>query len=216
METNTTVEADALVARIRALTGLDTEQEALLAAEATFSALGERLHPQDISAVANVLPGRFARALHTRSWPGDFELEELFRRVARAEGVNLGFAREHVLSTCRALGEMLGDEARRTVQRSLPAPFAALFAPYDAEGAPAPYHAPAGEHHTLATGRPGSTHTIAESRPPIAQSHSVVREKNPHADTKVSSAHGLTQERLDESLATARPDDHHTIAGSKD
>ena len=66
-------------------------------------------------------------------------------------------------------------------------------------------------HHTLATGKPGAEHPLNESRPHAAQAHSVVREKNPHADTELSSASGMTQERLDESLATVQPDDTRTI-----
>ncbi|MFO0652230.1 MAG: hypothetical protein U0326_38785 [Polyangiales bacterium] len=45
---------------------------------------------------------------------------------------------------------------------------------------------------------------MSESAPPAAQTHSVVREENPHGDSKVSSAAGLTQEQLHASLATGR------------
>jgi hypothetical protein len=39
-----------------------------------------------------------------------------------------------------------------------------------------------------------------------------VCEENPHADSKLSSAKGLTQERLDESLATAKPEQGRRIS----
>jgi hypothetical protein len=57
---------------------------------------------------------------------------------------------------------------------------------------------------------------MSESAPHSAQSHSVVCEANPHGETKISSARGMTQERLDESLATAHPDEHRTIAKASD
>ncbi len=55
---------------------------------------------------------------------------------------------------------------------------------------------------TLAEGRPGSAHPLSEARPERAQSQSVARADNPHGDTKLSSATGLTQEREGETLAT--------------
>jgi hypothetical protein len=60
----------------------------------------------------------------------------------------------------------------------------------------------AGHGDTLAEGRPGSRHPLSEARSDRSQSESVVATENPHADTKLSSAHGLTQEREGESLAT--------------
>jgi uncharacterized protein (DUF2267 family) len=217
MDSTITLDVEALLARIRDLTGLGTSKEAGPVLDATLSALGERLHEQDRRAIAKVLPARFARPLLSGQWPGEFELEELYRRVARAEGVNLGFALEHVQTTCRALGEALPDEVRGMLARALPPSFAALLQPFVADVTPPGHPVAHGAlHHSLATGRPGSAHPIAEALPPIAHSHSVVQEDNPHADAKVSSSSGLTQERLDESLAKARPDPHRRISESKD
>jgi hypothetical protein len=58
---------------------------------------------------------------------------------------------------------------------------------------------------TLAHGRPGSLHPIAEAAPASGHAHSIARNDDPHGDTKLSSSTGLTQERLRESLATGRP-----------
>jgi hypothetical protein len=58
---------------------------------------------------------------------------------------------------------------------------------------------------TLSEGKPGSRHPLSEARLDRAQSNSVARADEPHADTKLSSARGLTQERLHETLAVGRP-----------
>jgi uncharacterized protein (DUF2267 family) len=194
-----------LLGRIKQLGGLQTTREATAALRATLAALGERLSDRDRDLVAGVLPRSVAGALHKGKRRGAFDIAELYNRIRRREGVTLGFAREHAQVVCRVLGEILPDVARREIERALPESFAELFSPprsFD----PPPEHpvAPGAQHRTLATGRAGSLHPLSESRPRAAQSHSVVSESNPHADTKLSSASGLTQERLDESLATAR------------
>lgn len=61
-----------------------------------------------------------------------------------------------------------------------------------------------GGTRTLSEGRPGSRHPISEARPTQRQQHSV-EDDNPHGDTKVSSATGLTQEREHETLAEGEP-----------
>jgi hypothetical protein len=48
-----------------------------------------------------------------------------------------------------------------------------------------------------------------------AHAHSVARSENPHADTKLSSSPGLTQERLGDSLAEARPGPAHPVSDTK-
>ena len=49
-----------------------------------------------------------------------------------------------------------------------------------------------------------------------AHRDSVAANEDPHGDTKLSSTSGLTQERLHETLATAKPDTHRIIGESKD
>jgi hypothetical protein len=59
---------------------------------------------------------------------------------------------------------------------------------------------------TLSTGRPGAAAPVGEARPGQPQRGSVAASANPHADTKLSSAHGTTQEQDDRTLSEARPD----------
>jgi uncharacterized protein (DUF2267 family) len=206
--------------RIADLSGLDTTEEAAAVLQATLVAMGQRLAPDVRDTIAAALPDEIGAVLRRSESELESESEsesEFFDRVRRREGVSLGFAREHAQGVCRALGEILPGEALRALEEALPASFAELFHPPPPPAPPPGYRVAKSErHHTLATGRPGSRHPLSESRPPTAQSHSVVREANPHADTKLSSASGLTQERLEESLATAHPSKGRRISNASD
>ncbi len=199
------------------LGGLSTMGQASTALRATLAALGERIPDEDRDAIARDLPDEVAAILRKRRYRGAFDVAELFERIRRRERVNLGFAREHGQVVCRVLGEALRDETHQRVERVLPAAFVELLYPSRSESS-APDHPPARApgHHTLASGRAGSAHPLSESRPPVAQSHSVVREANPHADTKLSSTPGMTQERLDESLAAAHPDTKRALSNASE
>jgi hypothetical protein len=75
--------------------------------------------------------------------------------------------------------------------------------------------APPGAGMTLATGRPGSQHPVSEAHPETAQERSVVNAENPHAETKLSSSRGTTQERRAETLATGAPGSHRPLHSAK-
>ena len=186
--------------------GLAQRSDAERAVRATLTTLGERLTREEAQAVATALPSSWAGWLLDAGYDGDFDAAELYERVRRREGTSAGFAREHAQVVVRALGDRLADETRRRLEQALPGEVAELLRPAEV-GAPPPHaearHAP--RLNTLATGRPGSAHPLSEARPPEGQSHSVVREDNPHGESKLSSARGLTQERLGDSLATGRP-----------
>lgn len=187
-------------------------------AKATLATLGERLPDEESRTLAELLPDRMGMALRVRKQPSSFDLAEFFDRVRQREGTSLGFAREHAQVVCRVVGEVLSEDALRAFDRVLPEPFAELFHPPASDEEPAEYGLAkvAQHHHSLATGRPGSQHPLSESRPERAHTHSVAREANPHVDTKLSSATGMTQERAEESLATAKPDMRRRIGESTD
>ncbi len=119
-------------------------------------------------------------------------------------------------AVCRSLGEVLPDEVLDKLGEALPASLVELFHPYPEGEAPPHRMAASARRHTLATGRPGSSHPLSEAKPPDAHQHSVANEDNPHAETKLSSARGLTQERLEESMATAKPETRRRIGESSD
>jgi uncharacterized protein (DUF2267 family) len=193
-----------LLQRISERAGLEGPAEAERTARAVLGVVGERLSWAAADGLAADLPPALGDAVRAARHGQDFELDELHARVARCEGVRAGFAVEHAAVVCQAVALLLSDGALYRLRQALPASIGGLFT------RPEP---PARFEHvhldpargTLAEGRPGSQHPLAEARPERAHSHSVVRTDNPHGDTKLSSATGLTQEREQETLATGRP-----------
>jgi uncharacterized protein (DUF2267 family) len=181
---------------------------------ATFGALGEHLDDADARALADVLPASLSGHVLARAHGQHLDADELYRRAGSYEGVGPGPAREHVQGVLRALGELADAAAVERVACALPEEMRELVR-QRLSSSPPPHVAPSGGGHTLASGRPGSTHPISEARPESAHAHSVARNANPHEETKLSSSRGLTQERVDESLATAHPDGSRTLGGAK-
>ncbi|MGH7280664.1 MAG: DUF2267 domain-containing protein [Polyangiaceae bacterium] len=207
---------EALLQRITDLAGLDAH-DASMAARATLGALGERIVYEERAALARELPDDLAALFRGRKYRGRFSVANFFDRVQKREKVSLGFAREHAQVVCRAIGELLSEDAFSSLERRLPEAYAELFRSSQAGEPPTDYRLAKGpNHHTLATGAPGSQHPLSESSPPAASANSVAGAKNPHGDAKLSSARGTTQERLDETLATAHPDDRRTIGKASD
>ncbi len=210
------VDGAALVERVRALGGLTRDDEAYRAIRATLSALGQQLSPRERRILHDALPPSLRRGLGVGA-PHPLELKDFFHVVHRREGVSEGFAREHAQVVCRALGELVPRELRARLERELPPAVAELLEAPEAPSAPLDYPSPRVEwHHTVARGKPGSRHPVSTSRADRAQRHSVVREDNPHAETKLSSSTGTTQERLHESLATGHPNARRRISEAGD
>lgn len=156
---------------------------------ATAEALGQALLEDEADVLARGLPASLAIALSSVPHEGKLTLEQLIDRVERAERVKRGFAREHADCTCRAIAEHLPDELLERVTRMLSPDVAPLLARRErSEAPPAPVHVTPGS--SLATGKPGSLHPIADARPDTTQRNSV-RDENPHGDRKLSSAGGL-------------------------
>lgn len=198
--------------------GLVDEAAARHAIVATLEALGAYVPEPERDVLGLALPQKLAHALAARRFRGPGSAAALEKALMKSQHENLGYAREQLEIVCGALGEALPDEVATRVEHALEPSIAALFKPVsrDDVGEPPPYelaHSP--KHHTLATGRPGSEHPIATSAPKDAQTESVTAE-NPHEDTKLSSTHGETQEREEESLATAHPRTDREIAESHD
>jgi hypothetical protein len=135
--------------------------------------------------------------------PGSREAADA--RVAGREHVRPGFAVEHTGVVCQALAEALSEAVLHRLHEDLPAPLGALFTPREPVRRFEYVHLDSAHHSTLAEGRPGGRHPVSEARPERAHTHSVARSDNPHGDTKLSSASGLTQEREHSTLATGHP-----------
>ncbi|WP_257453772.1 DUF2267 domain-containing protein [Archangium lipolyticum] len=195
---------DELLSHVSAHAGLPGPEAAERTVRAVLEVIGERLAWPVVQSLAEDLPGPLAAGLRGVTPHQVFNLAELHARVASRLEVRLGLAVEYTGVVCQFLAESLSPGTLHRLREALPEQMSALFAPRE-PGEPFEHvHVEPG-HRTLAEGRPGSRHPLSESRAERAHSHSVAREDNPHGDTKLSSAIGLTQEREQETLAAAHP-----------
>jgi uncharacterized protein (DUF2267 family) len=168
--------------------------EARRALHATLAALGEQLSDDERALLAGDLPDELGRHLEVARRQVTPGAATLFRRVARREGTRIGIAVEHAEVVLQALGEVLSRSTVRRLNVHVPE-LGGLFAPPEAYAAPPPPSRPAA---------------------PRGHRHSVARNDDPHSDTRLSSAHGLEQEREQRTLATGSPGSTRPLAGSRD
>jgi uncharacterized protein (DUF2267 family) len=197
-----------LLRRVEAFTGVQDADAVRQLARAVLSVLLDQLSEPDRVWLASLLPSTLVAAsphVHGLHRPAD-GLREFIDRVAAREGVDPGFAREHTQSVCRALGEVLDDDESARLVARLHDQLAGLFALASASGvrAPVPPRRPSRPRRTLSEGRPRSRKPLSEAAPALGQSDSLACNDNPHAETKLSSTTGTTQEREDETLARGR------------
>ncbi len=209
---------DDLLSRVERMGGL-RRRSAERAIRATLFSLNEHFGGPAVDALRRELPGELSsRPSRCSVRPAD--LDGFFATVGDTERVPRGFGKEHAEVVCRALGELVSDETAIRLQRELPPAAAELFARPPEAGEPSPYAQPVRHpeeviRNTLAAGRPGARNPISSGRPERAHSQSVARSGDPHGDTKLSGAHGLTQERLEEDIAEGEPGPHRPIATTR-
>lgn len=210
-------ELEAWVGGITHQTGVHPRARALTLVRRVIEALEEILLADELAMLRASLPHSLAPWVpHDAARVGS-SVRRMIDRVQRLELTPRPVTLERVEVVCRALGEVLPTDARVRWLRDLPPAIAALFfadpAP-DAMSTEVSHRVvtasspPVGS--TLASGRPGSQHPLSEAAAGQAHRHSVARSDDPHADTRLSSTRGLTQERVHETLADGV--DHH--AGS--
>ncbi|MFP2907556.1 DUF2267 domain-containing protein [Pyxidicoccus sp. 3LFB2] len=196
---------DEFLSRVTERTGLSGPEEAARTTRAVLEVVGERLTRGELQVLTEDLPAPLSETLWSGAHGQDFDLAELYARVAGREQVREGFAVEHTGVVCQVLSEALSEAALHRLHEDLPGPLGALFSPRESRERFEYVHLEPARRHTLAEGRPGSQHPVSESRPERAHAHSVARSDNPHEDTKLSSTSGLTQEREHATLATGHP-----------
>lgn len=158
-----------------------------------LSGIGARLGAATRNLLAEELPPPFDTMVEA----GDASLPIEERMLAHAKSA--GEARELVASVGHVLVDVLSTDV---VERLRDEP---SLAPFLGEPAPEREHARTDRPRGLAAGHFGSSHPLAEAHPDRVQAASVASTANPHDDSKLSSAHGTTQEQLHETLAEGRP-----------
>jgi uncharacterized protein (DUF2267 family) len=198
------------VGRVRELGALADDHGAEVAIVATLGALSDALTPDEARRCAEHLPAEFAARLTGRAAPGPSSIDG----IARALGgeANLGFAREHVEAVCAVVAAALDSETREVLVKHLGGDLGPIFQDRPPTTRPEPASRRRRHRQILAEGRPGSAHPLSEAAPAQGQSHSVAANPAPHAETKLSTSPGLTQERRDETLAAGKPDSERSIA----
>jgi uncharacterized protein (DUF2267 family) len=199
---------DGLNSRVALHLGI-ADEEAGPVIVAVLRALRRQLGHPEAEALADELPDELAAALRQGSFVAG---SDLALAVATHERVPPARAVEHAAAVAHGLAELLPEELLARLRQALPAPTAALLEPpppLDPDEVQPP---PRASRRTLSEGRPGSSHPLSEARPFAAQANSVIASDNPHADTKLSSARGLTQERERESLADGEAGARRSLA----
>jgi uncharacterized protein (DUF2267 family) len=202
------MDGDEFLERVMVRAGFETRTQAETATQATLAALAAALAPEERERVAGALPKGLRSLLHSEDAVPDMSLTMFLERVQRSEGTRTGFAVEHAQAVCSALLDTASEELEVLLRRHL-VHLAALFRTRESPMEPDPDPERVGHvvthDRTLAGGRPGSRHPVSEARPDRSHGHSVASNDDPHADSKLSSSRGLTQEREGESLAAGRP-----------
>jgi uncharacterized protein (DUF2267 family) len=204
---------DLFISRVEELSGFAGRADVMRAIRATLVALGERLRDEERAALAREIPRSLRSLLDRAAYAGDFDRDELFARVARHGALDRGRALEYAEIVCEALATELPWDLLARLRRELGPSIASLLVEPERPPVVATASPPSGS--TMASGRPGSRHPVSEARLDRAQTGSVVRAANPHADTKLSSARGLTQERLEETLASGQPGAVRSLSETK-
>lgn len=202
---------DALIADVRKRWGVPLEEDAERLVEAVLTVLREQIDARDAHALAAALPAVTAAPLARVVQGETHDARAFAARVAVLASIPMSAAVEGAQVALSALADQLPEELVVRVRKQLHPEVALALAPrvdVPPPETPERHFQPEGPRvpqGTLATGRPGSDHPIAEARPQTAHAHSVARSDAPHADSKLSSARGLTQEREHESLSAGRP-----------
>jgi len=202
---------------VRAVLPLEGQAEGAI--QVTLEMLGKHLPTAHAAQVARRLPEDIAQFLRNSRYENDVEPDQFYREVAERAGIPVGFAREHAQVVCQVLAEAVGVEGRQHLRVDVPRAMAELFTPRRTSSPPPPPHfhphlVEPGQGHTLASGRPGSTNPVSEAIS-AAHLHSIARSDDPHADTKVSSAEGLSAEQHHETLATGRPGSKRALSDAR-
>lgn len=206
------METNAFLQSIRGRTGLD-EPGAIAAAEATLQTIGEIMPGEDLEHLEKALPSGIEAQLHQTRSGQDYDLDTFYARVAKREGVALGFGMEHAQAVCQALAEQLDTDDRVFVQQRLPQEFDVLFEAPEVNTVP-PHQktGPTSDREPPVKNPVEKPELSTESPGRPAQSGSVVNSPNPKGNRKLSTGESGPNEGHDLATGHAGPSEGHDLA----
>lgn len=141
--------------------------------------------------------------------------EELYATAAAAARVRPAVSLEIAQGVLAEVSRRLTPAARNEMRAALPDDWAELIVeprPRSTHRPPSTAGVTPGRGRTLSTGRPGPTHPLHEAGPDAGHSKSLAASEDPHADTKLASSRGPSQERTGNTLAQGRPGSKHPVS----
>jgi uncharacterized protein (DUF2267 family) len=179
-----------------------------------LDALGPTMQADDRRALEGALPSDVVDRLLAAHHAPERGEAEVVAALASSASLAPGRALEVLQVVAETLAGRLPELLRGRLERHAHPELAPLWtAPSTPEPPPRPVHHPAPGHgHTLASGRPGSRHPLAESGP-AGHVDSIALNPDPHGDRKLSSARIVGPERT---LAEGRPGSTHPLSEGGD
>jgi hypothetical protein len=196
--------------RLESLTGLTAQGAMRRGVSMAARGLGAKISGGDVvRQLAGTLPSILATPLRLGLSEPASSLQGLIARVGEASGTRAGVALELTQTVFAVIAELARPDAIDRAREALPEEWAQLLCAPAATSTdvtpPAVRGTQPGTGHTLATGQPGSHRPLAHSMPPRGQRESIASTDDPHAQSKLSAARGISTERRGESLAQGRP-----------
>jgi uncharacterized protein (DUF2267 family) len=157
---------DTLLGRLVELAPFADRGEARRAFDATLQAMRRGLNDDEADWLAVALGPALSEPLLRQDYAGELTRDELYRWTKRYSKTRKSVAVEQAQVVCRALAELLQPAELQRLERHLPL-ITSLFEIPEADDPPsAPrQRRPDPPDHTLAGGRPGSSHPVSEARP---------------------------------------------------
>jgi uncharacterized protein (DUF2267 family) len=175
------------------------EREAKALLERTLNIFACALTAAEAQRLAADLPAPTSNWLASGEHGETFGPDELYARVRRRSGLEMGVAVEQAQVAIAAMVRELRPETRSWIEHRLGGSWVALLQVPRRDHT----HVEAEQPRTLAEGRAGSGAPLSESAPSRMQPDSVA-DDNPYGDRKVSSGHDVHSEPIGSSNPRSR------------
>jgi uncharacterized protein (DUF2267 family) len=194
---------ETVLRRLQELAAFPQREDAKRAFDATLQALRRGLNEDEADWLAVALGPTLSGPLLRESHAGELPPAELFRWTKRYTKTRKGVAIEQAQVVCRTLAELLPRADLERLKRHLPELTALFTVPVAEELMELPERQrPRVTDHTLAGGRPGSSHPLSEAGPTSPRAIGGARPERSQTHS-IPATRDLSQEREGRTFATA-------------